>query len=211
MRRLGSGVLVAAALLFLVPFSARAVHPFERIRQATVGVGPSRCAGVIVEDSLHAITAAHCVRAGETLPLLLHDGSRIRAAVVEVDPGRDLAILQLEQPAPVSPLEVAEELPAVGEELFFSGRLDRSAVQLARVERRGRCPSLPSVPEALFTTIDGSPGDSGAPLVNRRLRVVGLVHGGAACHIAAPTNQLRPMLAKLGASQSGVGGAGTAP
>jgi hypothetical protein len=38
------------------------------------------------------------------------------------------------------------------------------------------------------------PGDSGSPLVDGGARIVGLVHGGADCHIATPANTLATML-----------------
>ena len=38
----------------------------------------------------------------------------------------------------------------------------------------------------MCTSIDGKPGDSGAPLVDLLGRVVGLVHGGVRCRIATP-------------------------
>jgi S1-C subfamily serine protease len=84
------------------------------------------------------------------------------------------------------------------------------------LERLGRCPSLPGVPQALFTSLHGEKGDSGAPVVDHKLQVVGLVHGGAACSVAAPTAEIVPMLdtlvaevARPGAEQ-GVGGSGAA-
>ena len=50
---------------------------------------------------------------------------------------------------------------------------------------------------ALFTSIDGIPGDSGAPIVDAGARVVGLVHGGAQCHIATPSDTLRRLIADV--------------
>ncbi len=64
-------------------------------------------------------------------------------------------------------------------------------------ERTGRCPSLPALGGALFTTIDGIPGDSGAAIVDGAIRVVGLVHGGAQCHIATPSDTLRRLIADV--------------
>jgi len=49
----------------------------------------------------------------------------------------------------------------------------------------------------LFTTIAGIPGDSGAPLVDSATHVVGLVHGGAQCHIATPSATLQRLIADV--------------
>mgnify|MGYP000234512575 CR=1 FL=1 len=37
--------------------------------------------------------------------------------------------------------------------------------EIERLDRIDVCPSLPHLPDALFTSIQGVPGDSGAPLV----------------------------------------------
>jgi hypothetical protein len=78
--------------------------------------------------------------------------------------------------------------------LFFQGHPERPRFQQARLDRVGTCQSLPALPNALFTSIEGVPGDSGAPLVDGGARIVGLVHGGADCHIATPANTLATML-----------------
>src|SRR6185369_860933 len=74
--------------------------------------------------------------------------------------------------------------------LYFEGNPKRARFQSARLDRIGVCPSLPNLPNALFTSIEGVPGDSGAPLVDSAARVVGLVHGGVNCHIATPADTL---------------------
>lgn len=171
----------------------------EDLRRATVTLVPGHCAGVIVEDGRHLLTAAHCVRPGEPrVEAELYDGTRLGGSSVLVDRGRDVAIFRLDAVAPVLPLPVALEPPAPGDGLLFAGRNDRPGEpQEAQLERRGRCPSLPEVPSALFTTLRGEKGDSGAPVVDRELRVVGLVHGGAACSIATPTEAFAPVVRQL--------------
>lgn len=167
-----------------------------RIQEATVLLVPPVCAGVLVGDGDWVLTAAHCVqRPGTSLPVTLHDGRAIDGTLMVVDRDNDMALVKLEQRAPFQPLEVAEVLPPAGESIFFVGRSDRPIpAQLVSVERLAPCPSLPAVPRALHTGMRGEPGDSGAPVVDLDARVVGLVHGGAACSIAAPAAPIAPVL-----------------
>jgi len=53
------------------------------------------------------------------------------------------------------------------------------------------------LPNALFTTVHGVPGDSGAPLVDTAARIVGLVHGGAQCQIATPADTLARLIDRV--------------
>jgi S1-C subfamily serine protease len=174
---------------------ARGLEP-EALLQATVTLVPGHCAGVIVEDGRHLLTAAHCVDPLEPrIEAELPGGVRLGGQAVQIDPGQDLALYQLDAVAPVTPLPVSEALPLPGEQLLFAGRPDRPGeLQRVWLERLGRCPSLPEVPQALFTTLRGERGDSGAPVVDAQMRVVGLVHGGAACSIAAPTAAFAPLV-----------------
>ncbi|MGE6760544.1 S1 family peptidase [Corallococcus interemptor] len=171
---------------------------------ATVTLGNGHCAGVVVGQGRHVLTAAHCVAPGAGRERTnFEDGRQLQGRYVFVDRGRDMAVLELEAKAPVAPLEVAEGLPIPGAMLVFTGRHDRPGEpQRVMVERWGRCPSLPDVPNALFTTMHGEPGDSGAPLVDEALRVVGLVHGGARCSIAAPTQDVAPEVQRLSRGDS---------
>jgi S1-C subfamily serine protease len=192
---------------------------FRALKDATVTLFPGHCAGVVVADGRHALTAAHCidVAPGERQPVVLRTGQMLSGVVKLVDAVRDVAVIRFDEAAPVHPLAVATRLPIPGSGLLFAGRNDRpNEPQEVELERLGRCPSLPGVPQALFTSLHGEKGDSGAPVVDHKLQVVGLVHGGAACSIAAPTAEIVPMLdtlvaevARPGAEQ-GVGGSGTA-
>jgi hypothetical protein len=152
----------------------------------------------VVSEKDRVLTAAHCIPVGlERLTVKLKGGSRIESTLEYLDRESDLALLRLDAPAAVEPLMFASVLPSAGQPVLFAGRVDRrSRSQVARVERLGTCPSLPGVEKAVFTTLQAKPGDSGAPIVNRDLRVVGVIHGGAACHIAAPTVELGRKLAR---------------
>ncbi|MFP2933441.1 serine protease, partial [Pyxidicoccus sp. 3LG] len=135
----------------------------EDVEAATVTLDAGHCAGVVVEDGWHALTAAHCVRtAGTRVEVSFQDGQRLGGTYVDVDRGRDVAVIRLDDRAPVRPLDVADAIPAPGDALVFAGRNDRPGEpQEAMLERLGRCPSLPGVPAALFTTMHGEPGGLG--------------------------------------------------
>lgn len=168
---------------------AQTEDPGELLQDATVTLEPARCAGVVAGDPSFVLTAAHCLQADEgRVEVSFRDGGRLSGKVIELDRRQDLALIRLDEPAPVRALTVADALPPAGMAGLFAGRNDYGGpVQQIEVERLGRCPSLPGVPQALFTSLRGKKGDSGAPVVDEQLRVVGLVHGGAACSIAAPT------------------------
>ena len=175
----------------------KAMSVSERLSQASVIVVPKACAGSVVETTSHVLTAAHCIPEGMTdLPVRLKDGREVSGRLEFLDGTRDLALLHLDQPAPAEPLRLAFDAPGAGEKVHAFGRFDRTRkAQKARVQKLGRCPSLPGVDDAVFTTINAKPGDSGGPIVNRELEVVAVIHGGAACHIAAPVYPLTRVLA----------------
>lgn len=181
--------LAALAISSAAAAETRSDEAFARAHRATVTMEPSRCAGVLVEDGRHVLTAAHCVREGERrLSFETFQGRRVQGEVEALDRARDMALVHLDEEVEAVALRLSHAPPEPGDALFFGGRNDRpGAEQRLHLERRGRCPSLPGVPDALFTTMRGEKGDSGAPLLDADGEVVGLVHGGAACHIAAPT------------------------
>lgn len=168
-----------------------------QVARATLLVVGESCAGFVAEAPNLVVTAAHCIpypkrRASVRLPT----GQTLMARLDRIDRDTDLALLRLPEALPVVPLVLSERVPAAGDRVLFVGRADRgNEPQLARVKKLDRCPSLPRVPKAVFTSVNARPGDSGSPLVDANLRVVGLVHGGAQCHIAAPVAPLARQLA----------------
>ncbi len=163
---------------------------------ATVLVG-SGCSGVLVDGPDLVLTAEHCITDGATHQLRFSDGSQRTGWVAGVDHVADQALLLLEEPVTLAPLQLVRQPPIAGTILYFAGNPKNPRFQEAKLDRTGRCPSLPALGTALFTTIDGIPGDSGAPIVDSAVRVVGLVHGGAQCHIATPSETLRRLIADV--------------
>jgi S1-C subfamily serine protease len=163
------------------------------LHAGSVVVETTGCSGAVAQDPHLVVTAVHCLR-GPTLRVRLSTGSERTAWVVATDDAADQAVLFLEDPADVVPLAIARRRQIPGTVLYFEGNPSRPRFQVARLERIARCPSLPNLPNALFTGIDGKPGDSGAPLVDAAGRIVGLVHGGARCHIATPGDTLADLV-----------------
>ena len=187
MGRVACALLVSALVVAPARADERAVR--AAIRAATVAIESPGCTGVVSESPQLVVTAKHCVD-GTSLRIRLSTGEVRTAWVVATNTASDQAVLFLEEPAGVAPLDIARRPQIPGTVLYFSGHPDRPRFQSARLDRIGVCPSLPDLPNALFTTIDGAPGDSGAPIVDAAGRIVGLVHGGARCHIATPANTL---------------------
>lgn len=190
------GVTLAAAGLVAALASA-AVAAGGPLERASVRVGAG-CTGVLVERSQLIATALHCLAPEQaSVEVRLSDGAHHTAWVVGTDPDADQAVLFIPESVALAPLRIAARRPIPGSVLFFAGRPDRFRVREARIGRIGTCPSLPALPDALFTTIDGVPGDSGAPLVDVAGRVVGLVHGGARCEIATPGRTLAALVGRV--------------
>lgn len=189
---LATSVLLGAT----ASLAARPPAVEEAVLRASVLVGGG-CSGVLVDGPDLVLTAEHCVDTGATHTLRFSDGSERTGWVAGVDHAADQALLLLEEPVGLKPLMLVRQPPIAGTVLYFAGNPKNPRFQEAKLERTGRCPSLPALGDALFTTIDGIPGDSGAPIVDAGARVVGLVHGGAQCHIATPSDTLRRLIADV--------------
>lgn len=187
---------VASVLVASVPTRAQ-LEFSERVARATLLVENGSCTGFVAGAPYQVVTAAHCVPyPARSVTVQTATGRRLRARLDRIDRDTDMALFQLDVALPIDPLVLSKRDPGPGESLLFVGRGDRRGrPQLARVTRVGRCPSLPKVDRAVFTTLEARPGDSGAPLVDSELSVVALVHGGARCHIAAPVAALARQLA----------------
>jgi S1-C subfamily serine protease len=187
MARAGRGLVVGLLVGFAVAAADRARAGDLSVRRAleaaSVVVETTGCSGAVAESSQLVVTAKHCLQ-GDRLRIRLSTGERRTAWLVATNDASDQAVLFLEEPAGVEPLSVVRRPQIPGTVLYFEGNPSRPRFQAARLDRIGRCPSLPALPNALFTSIDGVPGDSGAPLVD------GAAHGGSRCHIATPAEAL---------------------
>jgi S1-C subfamily serine protease len=199
------GILVLVVALALArtgvaaaPETLGAATARRALRTASVELLKPGCSGVLAESPDVVFTALHCLpEDAKSVEIRFTTGWTRRAWVVAVDRTADQAALLLDDPVPIEPLRLVRRRQIPGTVLYFEGHPARPRFQEARLERIGRCPSLPGLPNALFTGIRGVPGDSGAPVVDAAGDVVGLVHGGARCHILTPADTLRRLLRRL--------------
>jgi S1-C subfamily serine protease len=155
----------------------------NQVVQSTVKVTGEACSriqegsGFFVGPDL-VVTNAHVVAGESGTEVELADGRTLDAAVVAFDPERDLAVLRTDGEAPalslrdadtgdvggvfghpggggleVSPFRVAEEITAVGRDIYDQGSTSRDVLVLAS---------------------DLAPGDSGSALVDPQGQVVGV-------------------------------------
>ena len=184
---------VRAASITPVPLAVR-----RALHAASVQLEPVGCTGVLTEEHDIVLTALHCIDdpAGR-IGVRFTSGWTRTARVAATDPIADQAVLILDAPVPIEPLTLVRRRQIPGTVVYFEGNPKTPRFQGARLDRIGRCDSLPRLPNALFTGIEGRPGDSGAPLVDLAARVVGLVHGGSRCHIATPADSLVRLLERI--------------
>lgn len=143
---------------------------------ATVSIGRSgRGSGVVVAEG-RVLTNAHNLR-DRTTQVTFADGRAEQAAIVAVDAGSDLAVLEVDT-ADVVPATWAEEVPGVGAAVFALSR-HRGGARLSvgfvsGVQRSFRGPRGRRIDGGLEHTAPMARGSSGGPLVDADGRVVGL-------------------------------------
>lgn len=177
----GSGSSSEASL---PPSSEAAV---EAAADSTVGVEGTACrvavrgSGFVVEPGLVA-TAAHVVAGVERPSVRVGDGSVVPAVLVAFDPGRDLALLEVDLPESAGPPSPRRD-PVPAEDAVVLARDDDAELRPVAVRvvdtLLARGPDIRG--EGSFTrqvaVLEGEvgEGDSGAPVVGEDGAVLGVV------------------------------------
>jgi S1-C subfamily serine protease len=152
----------------------------ERARPSVVDimVEDGRGSGVAVEQGI--VTNWHVVRGFETARLTMHDGAKMDATVVRVDPGYDLALLHTEVAVPALLLEpVAAQrqgdpvivlgYPGLGDTRLSTGGPTLSRGVITAVHNDEASGSV-----IVQTDAPIREGNSGGALLNGRGRLVGI-------------------------------------
>lgn len=138
--------------------------------------------GFIIKSDGLIITNAHVVGNGSTAGVQLHDGSKIEAKVVGVDPARDIAVLKIDKKnLPVIPtgnpqhVQVGEWVLAMGSPLSLKNTVTLGIV--SNLHRAGHELGLKCEKSDLgYIQTDATinVGNSGGPLVNLKGECVGI-------------------------------------
>jgi S1-C subfamily serine protease len=177
---------------------------FDRIAPAVVVIrsGEAFGTGFAVAPDL-VVTAGHNVRGATEVVVTLRDGRTLRGEVIETSrDGRDVALVRI--PAAVEDVLDVSARPDVrtGSAVAVVGHGDRSLWSLSTGHVSNVAPAGPDA-ALLALQIPLRPGASGAPVVDRSGRVVGMVSYGApgAIAFAVRSDGLLRSLAGLDAAE----------
>ena len=179
------GVRITAASLALPADASPAIRPPSEVvaeaRASIVGiarVGAAAGSGFIIDPTGLVLTDNHVIQETDELTVLLDDGTELSAYVVGRDLIRDFAVLGIRSedgtPFPAIPLtsrpvNLADEVVALGFPLSSDVITVTSGLVSALRIDEGTNTTLVQTDAAV------NPGNSGAPLVNLRGEVVGII------------------------------------
>lgn len=219
-----TSLALSLAILFLRAIPCLSDHTLEVVErgkkatalvEVTTARGGATGSGFCIDRSGLFITNAHVVRGGTSVRLIIEIGQksqrRLRARVLRADDAQDLALLQVDGDAGLTPLELGRDdtlhetdpivtfgFPfgprlKVGNEVYPDITVLRSRITALRRDK-GRL-------EGIQFDNQLNPGNSGGPVVDEAGRVVGVAVAtvpGAAINLAIPVGRLSEFLASPG-------------
>lgn len=158
----------------------------QKLRPAVVslfGRGPtmeSTGTGVVVRGDGHILTNHHVVKGVDPIVVQLSSGETHTATLVGIDEPTDLALLHIDCPEVLSPIEwgdsealiVGEEVLAIGNSFGLGWSVTHGIV--SSLHRSARGFQRGDYSDFIQTDAAINPGNSGGPLVDMRGRVIGI-------------------------------------
>jgi len=142
--------------------------------------GGGQGTGFIISSEGQVVTNAHVVENATDIQVMLYDGSLLEAELVQQDPTRDLAVLQIEgEDLPAARLglsadvEVGDEVLAIGNALGLGDTPTVTTGIVSALERELQL-SGSRLTRLIQTDAAINPGNSGGPLVNANGEVIGV-------------------------------------
>src|SRR5262245_37863116 len=143
---------------------------------------PGLGSGVVISTDGKILTAAHVVQAADQIEVEFEDGKKVRAQVAASYPRADIAILQLDYPAPgLVPAKLGDsDSVQVGDDVFVIGAPYGLSHSLTVGHISGKHTSKESIGgiskvELFQTDAAINQGNSGGPMFNMAGEVVGIV------------------------------------
>lgn len=164
--------------------SPSVVHINARVVTMSFFFGPlpseGTGSGFVFDEAGHIVTNFHVIEGAQSIEVEFPDETRLPARVVGIDPPNDLAVLQVDMPPPVPPLELAsgEELQvgqraiAIGNPFGLDGTLTTGVI--SALGRPLQTDNESYIFNVIQTDAAINPGNSGGPLLNSRGQVIGV-------------------------------------
>jgi S1-C subfamily serine protease len=175
-KKLFAKVDPAVAVIYTVERGVAAGGKPGQVSQSGLG------SGVLVTTRGYVITAAHVVQTADLVEVEFSNGFRTTAAVTASNPGKDLALLKLDEvPGDITPMRLADsDDVAIGEEVFVIGAPYgfSHTLSVGHISGRHEPDAIDSNgPQAETFQTDAviNQGNSGGPMFNSRGEVIGIV------------------------------------
>ena len=171
---------------------------FPDFKQQSLG------SGFILDREGYIVTNNHVIEGAEEIQVRLAHGEELRASVVGRDPKTDLALIKIDAPSDLIPLEMGDsESLRVGNWVVAIGNpfgLEQT-VTAGIVSAKGRVIGAGPYDDFIQTDASINPGNSGGPLLDMEGEVVGIntaiIAAGQGIGFAIPINLAREILPQL--------------
>ena len=155
---------------------------YERVQPAVVRITAEGVygSGFVIDDGSVVATAWHVVSGADSIWIETPSAEELPCTLLDWDKKADVALLQLEQPLDLEPLQLSDEVPGVGDTLFAIGHPLVGAIRLDEqheglLEWSFTAGMVSRVGEQqIQTTVVLHPGNSGGPVFDAQGRVVGI-------------------------------------
>ena len=172
----------APAILLIKTMQTDMIQPTRADDQPQFTTTGSLGSGTLISTDGKVLTAAHVVQSADAVAGVFQDGTMVPAKVITSAPYADVAIIQLDSiPKKITPLtfgdsekmEPGDEVCVIGAPYGLSHTLTAGHIS-ARHKKGGLLGNLKDI-ELLQTDAAVNMGNSGAPLLNMRGEIVGVV------------------------------------
>ena len=179
-------------------------EPFPRGEERPLPKQHGMGSGFIIDRNGYIVTNNHVVEGADTIVVTLSDKKEYDAELIGRDPKTDLALLKIDPPRDLTPLDMGNsDVLSVGEWVVAIGSpfgLEQT-VTAGIVSAKGRVIGAGPYDDFIQTDASINPGNSGGPLINMAGAVIGIntaiVAGGQGIGFAIPINLARGIFEQL--------------